>query len=328
MKHPVIPSLAGLPAVDNHRRNQRNPLSQRRSSENCSLCEGLTLSAPLVQANLGVCDGPRLAAAISRAGALGCLTVNAPDVGFLRRRLTRMRQYTSRPVLAAFTAPYESEDVLQTAFEGGIRHFQVFWWNGPRLAPRIQALGGTVFWQVGTTEQVREALDAGAEVLVAQGTEAGGQVRTSLPLEQMIALVREAAGPETSLVAGGGLATREDVAQVLRWGANAALLGTRFLASEESLCSTRSKIRLARATPRDLVLDVRVIGDWPCAPRRRLTNASGEDAPCLYAGRGIGRISSILPVQEIVRHLTPLPGNQTKQAISFPDSIRTVTECS
>ena len=135
-------------------------------------------------------------------------------------------------------------------------------------APRIQARGGTVFWQVGTAEQVREALDAGARALVAQGTEAGGQVRSPLPLQEVVSLVREAAGPEACIIAGGGLGNREDVAQVLEWGANAALMGTRFLVSDESLCPLRSKIRLARATERDLALDVRVIGDWPCAPRR------------------------------------------------------------
>ena len=307
MKHWVIPSVTAPPTAGSTGRTQRKYLTDHRSRD-FPLCEGLTLAAPLVQANLGACDGPRLASEISRAGALGCLTIHAPEVGSLRRRLVKIRQRTSRPVLAAFTAPYESEQVLQTAYEGGIRHFQVFWWNGPRLAPRIQELGGTVFWQVGTAEQVREALDAGAKVLVAQGTEAGGQVRTSLPLEQMIALVREAAGPDVPVVAGGGLATREDIAQVLQWGANAALLGTRFLLSDESLCSPRAKLRLARATTRDLVLDVRVIGDWPCAPRRRLMNAFQEDAPCLYAGRGIGRIPTVLPAREIVRELTPLPG--------------------
>ncbi|MES2460941.1 MAG: nitronate monooxygenase [Armatimonadota bacterium] len=272
---------------------------------NYSLCDGIALRAPLVQANLGPCDGPRLASEVSKAGALGCFSVHAPEAAALRHRLARVRLHTKRPVLAAFTAPYESEEVLETAFEGGLRHFQVFWWNGPRLAPRILARGGTVFWQVGTAEQVREALDSGAKVLVAQGTEAGGQVRTSLPLQEMVSLVRDAAGPEACIVAGGGLATRDDVSQVLGWGANAALMGTRFLVSEESRCPLRSKIRLARATERDLVLDVRVIGDWPCAPRRRLMNAFGEDKPCLYAGRGIGRIASILPAAEIVRALTP-----------------------
>jgi NAD(P)H-dependent flavin oxidoreductase YrpB (nitropropane dioxygenase family) len=279
-----------------------------RSYGSYTLCEGLTLRAPLVQACLGPCDSPRLAAEVSRAGGLGCVSVHAPEIGLLRRRLEKIRRHTKRPVLAAFTAPYEPEAVLETAFAGGIRHFQVFWWNGPRLAPRIRALGGTVFWQVGTAEQVREALDAGAKVLVAQGTEAGGQVRTPLPLQEVVALVREAAGPEACIVAGGGLATRDDVARILDQGANAALLGTRFLLSEESHCPLTYKTRLARATERDLVLDVRVIGDWPCAPRRRLMNAFGEDVPCLYAGRGIGRISSVLPAAEIVRALTPRPG--------------------
>jgi nitronate monooxygenase len=286
-------------------RNQHTHSIRSRPRTVFTLCEGLTLRSPLIQASLGPCDGPLLAAAVSRAGALGCLSVHAPEAGVLRRRLARIRQRTHRPVLAAFTAPYEPEEVLETAFEGGIRHFQVFWWNGPRLAPRIQALGGTVFWQVGTADQVREARDAGAKVLVAQGTEAGGQVRSPVPLEEVIDLVREAAGSDACLVAGGGLATRDDVARVLQRGASAALLGTRFLVSDESQCPLTSKMRLARATEHDLVLDVRVIGDWPCAPRRRLLNALGEDTPCLYAGRGIGHIRSVLPAAEIVRELTP-----------------------
>jgi nitronate monooxygenase len=277
------------------------------SDRGISVGEGLTLRVPLVQANLGPCDGPRLAAEVSRAGALGCLSVHAPEIGTLRRRLAKIRQRTHRPVLAAFTAPYETEAVLQTAFEGGIRHFQVFWWNGPRLAPRIQALGGTVFWQVGSAEQIHNALDSGAKVLIAQGTEAGGQIRSPLPLKEIVPLAREAAGQEIGLIAGGGLATRDDVTQVLAWGADAALLGTRFLLSEESLSPLRYKTRLARSTGRDLVLDVRVIGDWPCAPRRRLLNARGEDTPYLYAGRGLGRIPSVLPAAQIVRELTPRP---------------------
>ncbi|MBC8104024.1 MAG: nitronate monooxygenase [Cytophagales bacterium] len=270
-----------------------------------TLCHGVTLHAPLVQADLGPCDGPGLAAEVSRAGALGSLTVHALDCGTLRRRLARIRKRTSRPVLAAFTAPYESDGILETAFEGGIRHIQVFWWNGPRLAPRIEALGGTVFWQVGTGDQIREALDTGAKVLVAPGRAAGGQVRTSLSLQEMIAMVREMAEPGVSLVAGGGLATRDDVAQVLEWGADAALLGTRFLLSHESLCPAQYKARLLRASERELVLDTRVIGDWPCAPRRRIMTASGEDVPYLYAGRGIGKIRTLRAAAEIVRAMTP-----------------------
>jgi len=113
---------------------QHHPLCAGRARR-YALCGGLSLRVPIVQAALGACDGVRLAAAVSRAGALGCLTVHGTDPRTLRRKLLRVRQLTKRPVLLAFTAQWERDAVLDTALSLGFRHFQVFWWNGPRLAP-------------------------------------------------------------------------------------------------------------------------------------------------------------------------------------------------
>lgn len=269
------------------------------------LCEGLALRAPIIQAPLGECDGPLLAGAVSRAGGMGCLSLFAPEPAVARRRLARLRQITRRPVLAAFTAPLEAPAVLDICVEAGIRHFQVFWWNGPRLAPRIRAAGAKVFWQVSTVEQARDALDLGADVLIAQGTEAGGPVRGPHPVKELIGLIREAVGDLVPLVAAGGLADRSDVAEVLAAGAKAAMLGTRFLLSEEAWTAPRYQALLLRASEDDLILDTRLLGSWPCAARRMLIPATGEDVPDLFAGKGVGRIHSLLPAAEIVRRLTP-----------------------
>jgi nitronate monooxygenase len=277
-----------------------------RTSAACRLCEGITLRVPVVQAALGACDGPLLAAEVSRAGALGCLTVHQTNPEALRRRLARVRRRTTRPVLLAFTAPFESDAVLDTALEMGFPHVQVFWWNGPRISARVHAAGGVVFWQVNTTEQAADALQCGADVLIAQGTEAGGQVRGPHPLPELIASLR-ALAHETPfpLVAGGGLADRRDVEQVLSWGASAAMLGTRFLMSHEAQSPPSFKARLARADANDLWLDPRVLGDWPCAPRRRLRREHDLDTPALYAGLGVGKMRRILPAADIVRSLVP-----------------------
>ena len=265
---------------------------------------GPILRVPVVQANLGACGGWQLAAAVSRAGAMGCLTVHAPDALRLGRDLARIRRVTHRPVLLAFTAEWESDVVLQTCLARGFRCFQVFWWNGPRLASRIRAAGGRVFWQVGGVEQARDALAAGATALIAQGTEAGGQVRSALPLADFIPavapLTREAGA---ALIAGGGLADRRDVARVLSLGADAALLGTRFLLSNEADAPLAAKVRLAASDPTDLFLDTSIAGDWPCAPRRRLSLPRAPDRPDLYAGLGLSRIGNILPAAQIVRRL-------------------------
>jgi NAD(P)H-dependent flavin oxidoreductase YrpB (nitropropane dioxygenase family) len=265
----------------------------------------LDLRAPLVQAPLGVCGGPLLAAAVSRAGALGCLTVHAPDPTSLRRQLARTRQRTAQPVLLAFTAPFVADALLDVAFANGFHHFQTFWWNGPSLTPRIRRRGGRVLWQVGSAEETRIARDAGTDIFVAAGTDGGGPVRTPLSMQELISTIRDSAGDDAVIVAGGGLATRADVAAALQMGAAAALLGTRFLLSEEARSPARAKARLARATEEDLVLDTRIGNVWPCAPRRRLATAHAFETPTLFAGRGVGRIDRVLTAIEIVRSLTP-----------------------
>jgi nitronate monooxygenase len=270
-----------------------------------SLCDGITLRVPVVQGVLGSCDGPRLAAAVSRAGALGTLTLHGTEPDAAQRRLARVRRLTLRPILIAFTAQWEKEAVRDNCLAAGHRHFQVFWWNGPRHAPRIHEQGGVVFWQVGSVEQAYDALECGADVLVAQGTEAGGQVRGPHPLAELVPLLREAVGEKVPIVAGGGLADRCDVAKTLAFGANAALLGTRFLLSEEANAAPNNKSRLLRAETNDLTLDLRFIGDWPCAPRRRLVLSRDEDTPALFAGKGLSRIKTLLPAAEIVRSLAP-----------------------
>lgn len=260
---------------------------------------------PVVQAVLGGCDGPRLAAAVSRAGGLGTLTVHNPDAAALRRQLRQIRAVTPRPVLLAFTAQWERDAVLDTAVAQGARLFQVFWWNGPRLAPRILRAVGTVFWQVGTPAEARDAVETGASVLVAQGTGAGGQVRSPRPVLELVRELRAEFGAAIPIIAGGGLADANDARAVLEAGANAALFGTRFLLSEESDAAPRDKARLLKADPSDLRLDTRLTGDWPCCPRRRLYTPSDEDRPSLFAGMGIGRMRSVMPAAQIVRALTP-----------------------
>ncbi|MBC7809066.1 MAG: nitronate monooxygenase [Akkermansiaceae bacterium] len=268
-----------------------------------SLFPGVPPVLPVVQASLGLCDGPRLAAAVSRAGGLGTLSVRNPAPAALRLRLRQIRAVTPRPVLLAFTAQWERDAVFDTAIAEGFRAFQVFWWNAPRLISRIRQAGGTVFCQVGTREEARDAIETGASVLIAQGTEAGGQVRSPRPVLELVRDLRDTFGSDIPIIAGGGFADAADGQAALAAGANAALFGTRFLLSEEANAATRDKARLLKASQADLRLDTRMIGDWPCAPRRCLYSRTNEDRPGLYAGLGVGRIQTLLPAADLVRRL-------------------------
>jgi nitronate monooxygenase len=223
----------------------------------------------------------------------------------LKRQLQQVRQITSRPIILAFTAQWERDEILDYCLEIGQRFFQVFWWNAPRQIARIRHAGGVVLVQVGSASQAQEAVETGADVLVVQGTEAGGPVRSPYPLRQLITEVAMVTEEKVPIIAGGGLADARDVRDVLSWGASVAMLGTRFLLSEEAYASDRHKAMLRRAKTNQLLLDPRLVGDWPCAPRRRLMTLRNEDTPELFAGRGLSKIQEVLPVVEILRQLSP-----------------------
>lgn len=270
-----------------------------------ALTRDLIARHPIYQAPLGGFPTVRLAATVASAGAIGSYPLHATRPADADRQLARLARLSRGPVVIAFTGEWEREELLPIALRHGFRHFHVLWWNGPRLAGRIRALGGTVLWQVGTIGQADEALTHGADALIAQGTEAGGPVRSPLPVRELAADLRAFAGDRMPIIAGGGLATRRDASEVRDAGADAALFGTRFLLTPESGAPARDKARLLRARSEDLLLDTRLVGTWPCAPRRRLVTAFDEDRPTLFAGLGVGAMHALEPAAALVRKLSP-----------------------
>jgi len=258
---------------------------------------------PLVQGVLAGCAGPTLLAAVARAGAVPTVAVHCLRPAQARRLFRKIRSHTRRPMIVAFTGDWERDEVLDTAIAAGFTAFQTFWWNTERLAPRIHAAGGRVLMQAGTLEQIHDGHRLGVDGLLLQGTEAGGPVRSHVPLRQLISDAREIVGPDFPIVAGGGLADASDIVETLRAGADAVMLGTRFLLTRESRASARDKARLARADHRRLLLDTRLVGPWPCAARRRLVPIPDVDRPSLFAGLGVDRITDVVSVSRAVSRL-------------------------
>ena len=134
-------------------------------------------------------------------------------------------------------------------------------------AGRIQRAGAILILQVTTLDEARRAVDLGADVIVAQGTESGGHGaqygRSTLPF---VPVVVDLAAP-TPVLAAGGIADGRGVAAVLALGAAGALLGTRFQATRESLVDPAvSKAIIdgyGEETERSRVLDIARGSDWP-----------------------------------------------------------------
>jgi NAD(P)H-dependent flavin oxidoreductase YrpB (nitropropane dioxygenase family) len=206
--------------------------------------------------------GAELAAAVSEAGGLG--TIGILPAALLKRALERARTLTSRPIavnlLLPFTRPEhwgvaESADVVVT-----------FWGAPVRRSPRI--------WihQCGSIAEAHAAQIAGADAVIAQGVQAGGHVRGTLPALRLLQQV-VAALPGFPVLVAGGVADAGDVRAALEAGAAGVVSGTRFLLSEESAAHPEYKRRLL-AGDRTVLTGLFGFG-WP-APHRVVPNAATE----------------------------------------------------
>lgn len=228
------------------------------------LIERIGLEVPVVQAGMGGgLAGHELAAAVSEAGGLGTIGILGADR--LQDEIAAARQLTDRPIavnlllVLARPAHFEAAeraDVLVT-----------FWGRPRRRTSRI--------WlhQVGSVEEAVAARAAGADAVIAQGVEAGGHVRGSVPAAELLERVRAAVGSEYPVLSAGGIAEPSDTNERLEAGAEAVVSGTRFLMSEESGAHPGYSERLLEA--RGTVLTELFGLGWP-APHRVVPNAATD----------------------------------------------------
>ncbi len=238
------------------------------------LCSLLGIEHPIVQAPIGSAGVPRLASAVSDAGALGMLALTwSADAGTLVRETAAL---TSRPFGGNLVLEWEQRARLDSALEAGLRIVSLTWGDpAPYVAP-VHDAGGIVVHTVGSAEEAKRAVAVGVDVVVAQGWEAGGHVWGRVATLPLVPAVVDAVG-STPVIAAGGIGDARGVAAVLALGAQAAWLGTRFLFAEEAPVHPRYRERLAGAAETDAEWYADLYdGGWPNAPHRALRNATAE----------------------------------------------------
>ena len=231
------------------------------------LTEKLAIEHPILLAPMGTTSGGLLARAVSEAGGFGIIGFgygNAERIdpefeaaagarvgcGFITWSLAR------QPGLLARALRHKPAAVMLSF--GDARPF----------VDAIKASGALLVCQVQTVAMAVEAVALGADIVVAQGTEAGGHgaAQSTLPLVPAVADALEGRG-DVALVAAGGIADGRGLAAALALGADGALLGTRFLASTEALASDAAKAKVVAArgtdTLRTTVFDIARGYDWP-----------------------------------------------------------------
>lgn len=220
-----------------------------------------TLESPVVQAGMGSVARHELAAAVSEAGGLGTIGgARAP----IAAELEAARRLSGKPIAVNLLLPFLQPGDVEAAAEADA--IFTFWGQPRRLAAT------TWVHQCGSVAEARAAAEAGADAVIAQGVEAGGHVRGSTSALELLEQIRAAVTIPALLA--GGIVDADGVSAALAGGAAAAVVGTRFLLSDESRAHPEYKRRCLEASE-TVVTELFGFG-WPDAPHRVIRNAATE----------------------------------------------------
>jgi nitronate monooxygenase len=222
---------------------------------------------PIALAPMGGSAGGALAAAVSNGGGLGLVGGGGEDLDWLARELPIAAEGTSKPWGVGFQTWAIDIATVQRALEAAPRAVMLSFGDPRPFVKPVRQAGAVLILQVTNLEEARQAVDLGADVIVAQGTESGGhgarRGRSTLPF---VPVVVDLAAP-TPVLAAGGIADGRGVAAALALGAAGALMGTRFQATTEALVDpsvTKAIIEgHGEDTERSIVLDIARGSRWP-----------------------------------------------------------------
>ena len=167
------------------------------------------------------------------------------------------------------------EDQVAVCLEERVPVLSLFWGDPTPYVEQAHSASVKVFHQVGTVLEAERAMAAGVDVIVAQGVEAGGHVAGEISTLALVPRVVDTVTPRP-VVAAGSIADARGVVAALALGAQAAMLGTRFLASAESRAHPLYKQRLLEANEGGTLRTVLFGYGWPNAPHRTLRTAFVE----------------------------------------------------
>ena len=215
------------------------------------LCDLLNIDVPIVLAPFGPWDEVDLAAAVCEAGALGSVGTAVRSVTELREQWQRLRELTDRPFAINHTGRPFNEEAFEATLEFAPAAISFHMGIPADLIAAAHERGIVWMQTVGDVDGAVAAIDAGADVIIAQGTEAGGNAGWVSTMVLVPAVV-DVAGA-VPVVAAGGIADGRGVAAALALGAEGVSLGTRFLASTEMRIDAAWKDRIVAASALDAV---------------------------------------------------------------------------
>jgi enoyl-[acyl-carrier protein] reductase II len=227
------------------------------------------IEVPVVQAPIWPAASPGLVAAVGEAGAIGSLGAVFGSAESVSAEIARVRELSGRPFIVNHVVPQLNEDAFEATLAAKPAAVSFALGDPGSLVERAHAAGVKVLQQVHTVTQARAAAELGVDVVVAQGSEAGGQGMVVSPgTLTLVPQVADAVDP-TPVLAAGGVAEGRGLAAVIAAGADGANVGTRFLASIEAGADDAWKRAIVESESEDAVR----IEPWAA-----LFPTEGEDA--------------------------------------------------
>ncbi len=232
------------------------------------LTERLGVKHPIISAPMGLFSGGRLAAAVTRAGGLGLIGGGYGDGDWLRREFSEAGNERVGCGFITWSLAKRPE-LLDEAMARSPAAVMLSFGSPAQFAARIKRSGVLLICQVQSKAHAMEAVRAGADVIVAQGSEAGGHSgnRSTLTLVPEVADLLAESAPDTLLVAAGGIADGRALAAALMLGADGVLVGSRFIASLEAATPEGFLPAIAAAdgdaTIKTTVIDIVRNYQWP-----------------------------------------------------------------
>lgn len=293
-----------------------------------SLSEQLGIQHPVFLAGMGGISGPKLVAAVSNSGCMGIVGGLRLAPKALRRWIQETKELTKSSFGVNLVPQFGGSEVFEAQFQVVLqerpRLLSLFYAEAyPQMISRAKDAGIPVMVQVGTVALAKQAISAGADILVAQGSEGGGHLNPgTVGLSALVpALLDMAQG--RPVLAAGGITTRHDVTAAMAMGASGVLAGTAFVATHESNAHEIYKQRIVEASADDTEYRTGYSFGWTWGtPHRVIPNrdkwnvlrlmgggaraidkAEMAKKLSLYAGQGSGKIKSIVPAAERVTEL-------------------------
>lgn len=309
------------------------------------LCDLLAIKYPIIQGGMAWVATAPLAAAVSNAGGLGIIAAGSASAEYVKEQIDEARKLTAKPfgVNVMLLSPF-ADEVMELLYKESVAVVTTGAGSPAKYIEKLKAAGTKVIPVIPSVALAKKMQRAGADAVIAEGTEAGGHIGELTTMALVPQVVDAVSIP---VIAAGGIADSRGVVAALALGAQGVQLGTRFLCSTECTAHENYKKAVVGAKDRDAVVTGRSTGHPVRGIKNKLTRefdrlesdgASVEqldklgsgalraavvdgdvEMGALMAGQSAGLICDIKPCREIIEDLV---GGLDKVFQSIEQSLR------